>query len=1169
VAHIQEARMTARDVFWMTGNAICCVVLHTVAADGSWTNRVGGKWNEPGNWLGGVVAEGEGNTAFFTNAPSAKCLVRVPSAGVTLQNLLFSGFSNAFYLFDGFVTLEGGNPQVGVTNPNDSNNANNYNTDLRGTNGVSFYGGTLGMDTSYTGPTRLCGKNKTLNTFMHFYVAERGVAPSNFLSGGTLIFDGGHLRLEGCKAKAGGTGVFTLTEGDTLIHWKSGTTPWAGFPVSGNGVPDGAFCRQQIHDQAYILSHPATASGDFSLSIVRNSGSLAYQWFDQIDMQAYGILTIVVSGYETQIETDTIAGRERFFRIIGSGNNSTNLAIFRMRGANGFPGAIEASAVKVEALAQTNGVNPEIPDLTVAATTILTVPEPEAVLSVPGVTLIEGELAKEGAGTLALQHVYGADPRVCVRGGTLALAAPVVPEPAPVGGAWFHADASATASLVTEQENGTNFVVCWRDVRGNGIYATNDVANSGPRPFLRSACQNGLPVVDFGSYHYPAKGVVGYGAYLNWSEMWTKIYECYFVYSDTEDTASLSAGTYWPTPVGNSNHNAFFARGVNGAILGGPLAQEEVLSGVISLDHATVPAATVVPSGFHVVSFVATNDVRAGAFARERVNSYGGVRIAEVLVFTNRLTVAARREITDYLSRKWFGREPGIGALTLDNGSAVRVADGETVRVGALCVGKPAVKTGGGVLSAETVSGDSLVISNGTVRQTGAAGLLSGGVSCVGSATLDVADEAGSVTAGWIDAEGELSKAGEGELTVATLGVGVTSLHVRGGALNVTGVDPAYGQDAVFHVDADDAASLETVAVNGTNFVTRWNDCRTNGFYAAAQDTVHRPFLSPGQQNGRNVVDFGAFTKDTNAVYTAWLNWKEYKHSVRDVFVVVRDTDPSKQATLVGNQNHYLDFMRGASGALVGEHPHSEPIRNGSCAIDGTSVTYTARLPDGFHVVSFFPTNTVRASAFGRERFNGFGGHQLAEALFFTRELSANERQNIHAQLLSKWLGQTLHRAFDHILVENGGVCSITNMTLATDLLEGTGTIRAQGLTADALSAGTTETAIGSLAVSGGLTLPDGAVVDVDCNAFACDRVDVQGTLTIGGGGTVRLRGDGGDIGEKVFTLFSFDTCAGGENLTLWQVTGEITARYVVRLWIEDNQVRLGVKGKGTQVLLR
>jgi len=67
----------------------------------------------------------------------------------------------------------------------------------------------------------------------------------------------------------------------------------------------------------------------------------------------------------------------------------------------------------------------------------------------------------------------------------------------------------------------------------------------------------------------------------------------------------------------------------------------------------------------------------------------------------------------------------------------------------------------------------------------------------------------------------------------------------------------------------------------------------------------------------------------------------------------------------------------------------------------------------------------------------------------------------------------------------------------------------------------------------------------------------------------VRLRGDGGDIGGKVFTLFSFDTCAGGENLTLWQVTGEITARYVVRLWIEDNQVRLGVKGKGTQVLLR
>jgi len=722
---------------------------------------------------------------------------------------------------------------------------------------------------------------------------------------------------------------------------------------------------------------------------------------------------------------------------------------------------------------------------------------------------------------------------------------------------------------VTVQENWTNFVACWRDARGNGVYATNDVDNSGPRPFVRTAFLNGLPVVDFGSYNYPAKGVGGYGAYLNWSEMWKPIYECYIVYSDTEDTAALPAGTYWPTAVGNSNHNGYFARGANGAVLGGPLTQDETAYGVISLDHAAVPAATVLPSGFHVVSFVATNDVRAGAFARERLNNYGGVRIAEALVFTNRLTAAARREVTDYLSRKWLAREPGIGTLTLGSGSAVRVADGETVRVGALHAGKPAVKTGGGVLSAETVSGDSLVISNGTVRQTGTAGTLSGGVMCVGSAMLDVAGEAGSVTAGWIDAEGELSKAGAGGLTVGTLGVGVTSLHVRGGTLNVTGADPAYGQDAVFHVDAGDIASLETVAVNGTNFVTCWNDRRTNGFYAAAQDTVHRPFLNPGQQNGRDVVDFGAFTTDTNAVYTAWLNWKSYLYSVRDCFVVVRDTDPSRRATLVGNQNNYLDFARGASGALVGEHAHSEPIRGGSCAIDGTSVTHTARLPDGFHVVSFFPSNGVRASAFGRERFNGFGGQQLAEALFFTRELSANERQNIHAQLLSKWLGQPLHRAFDRILVENGGVCSLTNMALATGLLEGTGTIEAQGLAADAVSAGTTETAIGTLAVSGGLTLPDGAVVDVDCDASACDRVDVQGTLTLEGGGTLRLRCDGVGMGSKVFTLFSFDACEGAGNLALWEVTGEVTAQYAVQVWIEDHQLRIGFKGKGTQVLLR
>jgi len=47
-------------------------------------------------------------------------------------------------------------------------------------------------------------------------------------------------------------------------------------------------------------------------------------------------------------------------------------------------------------------------------------------------------------------------------------------------------------------------------------------------------------------------------------------------------------------------------------------------------------------------------------------------------------------------------------------------------------------------------------------------------------------------------------------------------------------------------VDASDPASLTVAQENGTKFVTRWNDTRDNGIFAAAINGRSSPYLRDG-----------------------------------------------------------------------------------------------------------------------------------------------------------------------------------------------------------------------------------------------------------------------------------------------------------------------------------
>jgi len=59
-----------------------------LATDGSWNVDADGTWSTPGNWLGNIVADGPGSTAFFTNDITAPRTITI-TADQTIGNLNF------------------------------------------------------------------------------------------------------------------------------------------------------------------------------------------------------------------------------------------------------------------------------------------------------------------------------------------------------------------------------------------------------------------------------------------------------------------------------------------------------------------------------------------------------------------------------------------------------------------------------------------------------------------------------------------------------------------------------------------------------------------------------------------------------------------------------------------------------------------------------------------------------------------------------------------------------------------------------------------------------------------------------------------------------------------------------------------------------------------------
>ena len=248
-------------------------------------------------------------------------------------------------------------------------------------------------------------------------------------------------------------------------------------------------------------------------------------------------------------------------------------------------------------------------------------------------------------------------------------------------------------------------------------------------------------------------------------------------------------------------------------------------------------------------------------------------------------------------------------------------------------------------------------------------------------------------------------------------------------------------------------------AVNGTNFVTRWNDVdgRTDR-YATHCTTVwncrknpenRKPFLRMDFQNGLPVMDFGSLLTqyNTNELgqalgYGAAMTFDRNSPYIKEGFTVASDTEDYYDWQWSGYGMSFFSHETSWRFARCGLSPISNPTRfgiqndnsqNNNFFAEGKSVWYDGTLiaghpkwtkpSAGFHIYRIHPTadggttfnNFAAEYCYGGTR--SYGGQRIAEYVLFTNAtetgqstMTTNEATMVNRFLRVKWFPQKISR---------------------------------------------------------------------------------------------------------------------------------------------------------------
>lgn len=573
-----------------------------------------------------------------------------------------------------------------------------------------------------------------------------------------------------------------------------------------------------------------------------------------------------------------------------------------------------------------------------------------------------GALVKTGAGTLAIETPRVGDSQIIYHNeGTVELVGRGRDNSSLPGDPLFWVDAAKADSLelVHDDATGRDLVSRWYDRRhGDDVHeksATPINHAQLAKPWVSSWTLNGLPVVDFGAFGggsgSPATDPDTYGpaASLQYS-LGANVKEIFIVWMDTCEENYTDAFFIGQTGAYNF-HRGFGATGM-GSLFAAE-AHDNVEKGTLVLDGATATASSKPTLGkFHILDAAIKGEgLQPNTFCNDRTTvRYGGARIAEAIFYAEQLTTAERGLVTRYLQEKWFNK-PDVNVLKLKN--------------------------------------DACAVSVPTGR--------------VATAREVVIDGA------------KLRKEGAGTLMVGRFQKEDPVIDVAGGAVALDGSletidDTAPAGDPVFWADATQMDSLVIETEGGTNFISRWNDCRPDKTqcYALADNASNKvgrkPYVSADTCNGLPVVDFGEYNVDS-AYMTINCG------AILEAFEVVRiPRNGYLGPNIFGCSGQAL--LRECTTSLISTWAAYLAPSAGLWTMDGLFVdpwqSFTVA-NDRYYVASFSSEENAGATYLGTDRNilnNGVvecGDTRLGEFIAYNRRLTDEERRQTIAYLMKKW----------------------------------------------------------------------------------------------------------------------------------------------------------------------
>lgn len=578
-----------------------------------------------------------------------------------------------------------------------------------------------------------------------------------------------------------------------------------------------------------------------------------------------------------------------------------------------------------------------------------------------------GAFVKRGAGTLVTDRLSPEVREISVQEGSILFSGTNVVDASPAlpKDPYLHLAADdADASHITKATDtyGRIRIETWSDVRGSGhpnahrwTQSIKDPSTGVKSSYLLPGPEYvandpvlGKPVIDFGSsvsiYEKPAVAAgldTADGTLEIKTTTSTENYyrEGFYVAAYPKDKGPILGGES-----ANYQTGFHFMPG-SPALLSSSHSSGATRGSFWTADGAIIQPLTYSPdTNYHVFRFSAPSKFWVEALATDRGNTMGGFKLAELVLYSRKLTDKERINAEAYLMDKWLKKThcqagtPKLGTLTLADAASTVGGDGDAA-FGSVAVSGALTKVGAGGL---------------TVGQTTATGLVAaGGVLNVGRVTsvpaalfhIDASDAStlttqvvGDVTyvTGIADCDGGAMAA--------------TNANVSGGAPKLV-ADASYAQKP--YLDFGDFSQSADGAY------LKWT---------AEKTTIREVVLVAG------AVDKNAFFLgySGSAIY-------DFHRNVNNGALLDNNT----------NARFYT-----ADTSIDGEtcDSHSYPLPNGMHVI---TMAQTASGSDG------------RANTFVNDRNARTGGIRLGEAYIFGQRLTDAQRSELVARLIRKWTDPT------------------------------------------------------------------------------------------------------------------------------------------------------------------